>query len=236
MDFYELLGINRNASKEEIKSAYRMMAKKYHPDVNSDENANKIIRSLNEAKEILLDDDKRLEYDESLEAIKCSKTFSSDEDETYKNKTQEHNETYSEVYVTKWEYYINYLKKGYDKIYIKILKSILCFINIIFFNLLRCVVYVVLYLFFLFDKLVDYFVGFLILIATLYLFDLKFLNNIKYLSFINNNILGFCLFFLLGVLVILTKIFIVRGSVNLIAILYNFEDNVFVKIINMWIL
>ena len=42
----------------------------------------------------------------------------------------------------------------------------------------------------------------------------------------------FSLFLFLGVLVILTKIFIVKGSINLIAVLYNFEDRVFVKIIN----
>ena len=70
------------------------------------------------------------------------------------------------------------------------------------------------------------------MIAILFLFNVEFFNNIKYLSFIDNNILGFGLFLFLGVLVILTKIFIVKGSINLIAVLYNFEDRVFVKIIN----
>lgn len=40
MDFYELLGIKRDATKEEIKKAYREMAKKYHPDVNKSKDAN----------------------------------------------------------------------------------------------------------------------------------------------------------------------------------------------------
>lgn len=53
IDFYELLGIKRDAIKEEIKKAYRNMAKKYHPDINQSEEANKIIVSLNEAKERL---------------------------------------------------------------------------------------------------------------------------------------------------------------------------------------
>lgn len=233
MDFYELLGIDRDASKEEIKSAYRIMAKKYHPDVCNDENSNKIIRSLNEAKEILLDDEKRREYDESLNSIKYSKTFSNNEEETYKSKTQEHNETYSEVYVTKWEFYVSYIRKGYDKFYFKILKSLLVLISCFIFNILRSLIYIVVYLFYLFDKLIDYIAGFFIIIGTLCLFDLGFLDNIKYLSFIENNILRFCLFFFVGVLVILTKIFVVKGSVNLIAVMYNLEDTMFIKIMNM---
>lgn len=227
IDFYELLGISINATKDEIKSAYRLMAKKYHPDVNSDENANKIIRSLNEAKEILLDDNKRNEYDKSLKAIKYSKTFSNEEKETYKNVSQEHNDIYSEVYVTKWEFYVHYLKVSHDSIFIKVLKSMVCLFNLILFNIFRSIVYVVLYLFFLFDKLVNYFAILLFIIAMLFLF------NLANFSFINNSVLGFSLFFFLGILVFLIKIFIVKGSSNLIAILFNLEDSIFVKIINL---
>ena len=66
IDFYELLGISMDSTKQEIKTAYREMVKKYHPDVNKSEDSNKIIRSLNEAKEVLLDDEKRKEYDKLL--------------------------------------------------------------------------------------------------------------------------------------------------------------------------
>ena len=78
IDFYELLGIKKSSSKEEIKEAYRKMVKKYHPDVNKSEEANKIIISLNEAKEVLLDDEKRVHYDEMLNSIERSKQFSND--------------------------------------------------------------------------------------------------------------------------------------------------------------
>ena len=90
IDFYELLGIKKSSSKEEIKEAYRKMVKKYHPDVNKSEEANKIIISLNEAKEVILDDEKRVHYDEMLNSIERSKQFSNDKKETYSEKTREY--------------------------------------------------------------------------------------------------------------------------------------------------
>lgn len=110
INFYELLGVSENSSKDEIKSAYRAMAKKYHPDINKSEEATKIIRSLNEAKEILLDDEKRKEYDIRLNSINNSKQFSKEKEETYNYKANEYKETYSDVYVSRLEYLFNYLK------------------------------------------------------------------------------------------------------------------------------
>lgn len=63
-DFYEVLGVSKGASQEEIKKAYRQMAKKFHPDVNKeDENAAEKFKEVAEAYEILSDDQKRATYD-----------------------------------------------------------------------------------------------------------------------------------------------------------------------------
>lgn len=63
-DYYDVLGVSRDASPEEIKKAYRQMAKKYHPDVNKeDENATEKFKEVAEAYEILGDDQKRATYD-----------------------------------------------------------------------------------------------------------------------------------------------------------------------------
>jgi molecular chaperone DnaJ len=63
-DYYEILGLQRGASDEEIKKAYRKLAKKYHPDVNKEDGADKIFQEINEANEVLSDPDKRKKYDQ----------------------------------------------------------------------------------------------------------------------------------------------------------------------------
>ncbi|MGO1581063.1 MAG: DnaJ domain-containing protein [Peptoniphilaceae bacterium] len=63
-DYYEILGVNKNSSEKEIKSAYRKLAKKYHPDLNSnDEKAQEKFKEVNEAYEVLSDPDKKQKYD-----------------------------------------------------------------------------------------------------------------------------------------------------------------------------
>lgn len=63
-DYYKTLGVKKNADADEIKKAYRKLARKYHPDVNPDDkSAEEKFKDLNEAYEVLSDEDKRAKYD-----------------------------------------------------------------------------------------------------------------------------------------------------------------------------
>ncbi|MGB5202888.1 MAG: DnaJ domain-containing protein, partial [Eudoraea sp.] len=64
IDYYKILGINKKASENDIKKAYRKMARKYHPDLNpGDKEAEKKFKEINEANEVLSNPENRKKYD-----------------------------------------------------------------------------------------------------------------------------------------------------------------------------
>jgi curved DNA-binding protein len=65
IDYYKILGLEKNASADQIKKAYRKLARQYHPDLNpNDKEANKKFQQINEANEVLSDPEKRKKYDQ----------------------------------------------------------------------------------------------------------------------------------------------------------------------------
>ena len=76
IDYYKILGVNKNASADDIKKAYRKLARKLHPDLNpNDKEAHRKFQEANEANEVLSDPEKRAKYDKYGENWKHGEAF-----------------------------------------------------------------------------------------------------------------------------------------------------------------
>jgi len=75
-DYYEVLGVSKDATQQEIRRAYRALARKYHPDVNKSEDAQEKFIEVKEAYEVLSDDQKRAQYDQFGHAGTSGQGFS----------------------------------------------------------------------------------------------------------------------------------------------------------------
>ena len=86
-DYYAILGVPRNATPEEIKEAYRRLAKEYHPDKNPSPEAEERFKLINEAYQVLSDPAKRAEYDALYDVMMSRASAPTAPEEKTRNET-----------------------------------------------------------------------------------------------------------------------------------------------------
>ncbi|WP_313388647.1 DnaJ domain-containing protein, partial [Achromobacter aegrifaciens] len=74
-DYYSMLGVERDASEDDIRRAYRKLARKYHPDVSKESDAETRMRDVNEAYDVLRDKEKRQAYDNLAAGVSPEGSF-----------------------------------------------------------------------------------------------------------------------------------------------------------------
>ncbi len=105
VDYYKILGIDKSATPKDIKNAYRKLARKYHPDLNpNDEGTKKNFQQINEANEVLSDPEKRKKYDqygkdwEHAEEFEKQKQYQSSGSRATRSSSSHNSEDFSEFF------------------------------------------------------------------------------------------------------------------------------------------
>lgn len=130
-DYYSILGIQRDASENEIVKAFRRLAKKYHPDRNNSPDAKQKFMEIYEAYEILKDPDKRSAYDKIYNRhFVNQETQDKDAHENINYWAQKARENFSKYYSLNLK---DFLKVTLDKVAYKTLKSLKFIINTVLF-------------------------------------------------------------------------------------------------------
>lgn len=112
-NYYEILNINSNASKNEIKNAFKKEALKWHPDRNKSPNATIKMQLINEAYLILKDDNARARYDKEYQRYyNFQKQSKNDNKEKYNNNYQKDDDTINQKYVFEDEILKDWIKKA----------------------------------------------------------------------------------------------------------------------------
>ncbi len=143
-NYYELLGVKENASKEEIKQAYKKQMKKWHPDINKSEDAIGMSAKINEAKEVLLDDDKRTDYDLYLKK-KIDENYNRYTQRKTYSKNNEETSEYEDKKVTKWQYFSDFIKHANIPVHKKILSFIGVMLETLLCFILKCLLILIAY-------------------------------------------------------------------------------------------
>ncbi|OOM05681.1 J domain-containing protein [Clostridium saccharobutylicum] len=132
MNYYDILGVEKTATQEEIKQAYRSLVKKYHPDVNKAGNSNTFFNMIQEAYNILGNEESRKNYNSSLNNNSRNaddnyyEANNTNSENSYKNNNNYNSEFNSETVVSDEEIYKNFTRERIPRsIFIKIIYILL---------------------------------------------------------------------------------------------------------------
>lgn len=154
INYYELLGVKNNASKEEIRLKYKEQIKKWHPDINKNNEAIEVSKKLNEAKSVLLDDEKRKEYDIYLNNISANGY------QNIKEKVYNEQRSYDEEKLyTKWEYFRDYIKYYNDSKVRKVFGIIFVLLESLFISILQLINIILAYVISFMSGILKYLAG-----------------------------------------------------------------------------